>query len=97
MHAPLLTADLMRVKRVSFGDTLAVGYGKEHALGNDKSQPNAKFCQVWTDTWLECGGIWQIIASRPRSSRPFSVARFSRWRGRFVSPSQAGEEMSSKT
>ena len=47
-----------------FGGRLAVVYGSEHALGKDKSQPNAKMCQVWTDTWLERGGKWQIIASQ---------------------------------
>ena len=46
-----------------FGDRLAVVYGNEHAVGKDKSQPNAKVCQVWTDTWLKRGGTWQIIAS----------------------------------
>jgi len=47
-----------------FGDRLAVVYGSEHAVGKDKSQPNAKVCQVWTDTWLKRGGRWQIIASQ---------------------------------
>ena len=46
-----------------FGDRLAVVYGSEHAVGKDKSQPNAKVCQVWTDTWLKRGGMWQIVAS----------------------------------
>ena len=46
-----------------FGDTVAVVYGREHAVGKDKSQPNAKVCQVWTDTWLKRDGAWQIIAS----------------------------------
>jgi uncharacterized protein DUF4440 len=46
-----------------FGETLAVVYGREHAVGKDKSQPDAKVCQVWTDTWLKRGGKWQIIAS----------------------------------
>jgi hypothetical protein len=46
-----------------FGDSLAVVYGSEHAVGKDKSQPNAKVCQVWTDTWLKRGGTWQIVAS----------------------------------
>ena len=46
-----------------FGDHLAVVYGSEHYVGKDKSQPNAKVCQVWTDTWLKRGGTWQIIAS----------------------------------
>jgi|SRR5579859_2736194 len=46
-----------------FGDSLALVYGREHAIGKDRSQPTAKVCQVWTDTWLKRGGIWQIIAS----------------------------------
>jgi hypothetical protein len=47
-----------------FGDSLAVVYGREHAVGKDKSNPNAKVCQVWTDTWLKRGNRWQIIASQ---------------------------------
>jgi uncharacterized protein DUF4440 len=47
-----------------FGDTVAIVYGSEHAVGKDKSQPNAKVCQVWTDTWMKRGGVWQIIASQ---------------------------------
>jgi hypothetical protein len=47
-----------------FGDSLAVVYGREHAVGKDKSKPNAKVCQVWTDTWLKRGDTWQIIASQ---------------------------------
>jgi hypothetical protein len=46
-----------------FGDALAVVYGSEHAVGKGKSQPDAKVCQVWTDTWLKRGDTWQIIAS----------------------------------
>ena len=47
-----------------FGDNLAVVYGREHALGKDKSHPDAKVCQIWTDTWLQRDGKWQIIASQ---------------------------------
>jgi hypothetical protein len=47
-----------------FADGLAVVYGYEHAVGKDKSKPNAKVCQVWTDTWLKRGDTWQIIASQ---------------------------------
>lgn len=47
-----------------FGDSLALVYGSEHAVGKDKSQPNAKVCQVWTDTWLKRSGVWQIVASQ---------------------------------
>lgn len=47
-----------------FGDSVAVVYGREHAVGKEQSQPGAKVCQVWTDTWLKRGGTWQIIASQ---------------------------------
>jgi hypothetical protein len=47
-----------------FGDSTAVVYGREHAVGKDKSQPRAKVCQVWTDTWLKRDGKWQVIASQ---------------------------------
>ena len=47
-----------------FGDSIAVVYGREHATGKDKAQPNAKVCQIWTDTWLQRGGKWQIVASQ---------------------------------
>jgi len=47
-----------------FGDGLAIVYGREHAVGKDQSQPQAKVCQAWTDTWLKRDGKWQIIASQ---------------------------------
>lgn len=47
-----------------FGDSMAIVYGSEHAIGKDKDQPNTKVCQVWTDTWLKRGDKWQIIASQ---------------------------------
>jgi Domain of unknown function (DUF4440) len=56
--------ELAEAKVRFFGDHLAVVYGSEHYVGKDKSQPNAKVCQVWTDTWLKRGGTWQIIASQ---------------------------------
>ena len=46
-----------------FGDSIALVYGSEHAVGKDRSQPNARVCQIWTDTWLKRDGRWQIIAS----------------------------------
>lgn len=47
-----------------FGDSVAIVYGREHAVGKDKAQPSAKVCQIWTDTWLQRDGTWQIIASQ---------------------------------
>ena len=47
-----------------FGDSVAMVYGAEHAIGKDKAHPEAKVCQVWTDTWLKRDGKWQIIAAQ---------------------------------
>src|SRR5450432_2868782 len=47
-----------------FGDSVAIIYGSEHAIGKDKAHPEAKQCQVWTDTWLKRDGKWQIAASQ---------------------------------
>ena len=47
-----------------FGEDVAIIYGSEHAVGKDKSHPDAKQCQAWTDTWLKRNGKWQIIASQ---------------------------------
>lgn len=47
-----------------FSDSLAMAYGSEQAIGKDKAQPNAKVCQIWTDTWLKRNNKWQIIASQ---------------------------------
>ncbi len=47
-----------------FGDSIAVVYGREHAIGKDNAQPGTEVCQVWTDTLLNRDGKWQIIASQ---------------------------------
>lgn len=47
-----------------FGENVAIVYGSEHAIGKDKAHPDAKVCQVWTDTWLKRDGKWQIAASQ---------------------------------
>ena len=47
-----------------FGENLAIIYGSEHAIGKDKAHPDLKQCQVWTDTWLNRNGKWQIIAAQ---------------------------------
>ena len=43
---------------------LIIIYGSEHAIGKDKAHPEAKVCQVWTDTWYKRGGKWQIVAAQ---------------------------------
>jgi hypothetical protein len=47
-----------------FGEDVAIIYGSEHAIGKDKTNPETKQCQVWTDTWLKRNGKWQIAAAQ---------------------------------
>ena len=47
-----------------FGEDVAIIYGSEHAIGKDKTHPDAEQCQVWTDTWLKRDGKWQIAAAQ---------------------------------
>ena len=47
-----------------FGEDVAIIYGSEHAIGKDKTNPDAKQCQVFTDTWLKRNGKWQIAAAQ---------------------------------
>jgi hypothetical protein len=58
--------DDAKVRFFSFssGEDVAIIYGSEHAIGKDKSNPDAKQCQVWTDTWLKRNGKWQIAAAQ---------------------------------
>ena len=46
------------------GEDVAIIYGSEHSIGKDKTHPDAKVCQVWTDTWLKRNGKWQIAAAQ---------------------------------
>jgi hypothetical protein len=48
----------------SSGEDVAIIYGSEHAIGKDKTHPDAKQCQVWTDTWLKRDGKWHIAAAQ---------------------------------
>jgi hypothetical protein len=58
--------DDAKVRFFSFssGEDVAIIYGSEHAIGRDKTHPDAKQCQVWTDTWLKRNGKWQIAAAQ---------------------------------
>ena len=47
-----------------FGDSIAIVYGAENRLRKDKDGKEAKRCQVWTDTWLNRNGRWQIVAAQ---------------------------------
>jgi hypothetical protein len=47
-----------------FGENVAILYGSEHAIGKDKAHPEARVCQVWTDTWLKRDGKWRVAAAQ---------------------------------
>jgi hypothetical protein len=47
-----------------FGENVAIIYGSEHAIGKDKMHPDARQCQVWSDTWLKRDGTWRIVAAQ---------------------------------
>jgi len=49
---------------LSGGEDVAIIYGSEHAIGKDKTHPDVRQCQVWTDTWLKRDGKWQIAAAQ---------------------------------
>ena len=52
-----------------FGENVAIIYGSERAIGKDKTHPDAKQCQVWTDTWLKRDGKWRIVAAQDNKVR----------------------------
>jgi hypothetical protein len=54
----------VRFFSLSSGENVAIIYGSEHSIGKDKAHPDAKQCQVWTDTWLKRDGKWQIAAAQ---------------------------------
>ena len=47
-----------------FSDDVAIIYGSEHAIGKDKMHPDAKQCQVCTDTWLKRNSEWHVVAAQ---------------------------------
>ena len=63
-HGCALDDAKVRFFSSSSGEDVAIIYGSEHAIGKDKTQPDAKQCQVWTDTWLKRDGKWQIAAAQ---------------------------------
>jgi hypothetical protein len=63
-HGCALDDAKVRFFSSSSGEDVAIIYGSEHAIGKDKTHPDAKQCQVWTDTWLKRDGKWQIAAAQ---------------------------------
>ena len=46
-----------------FGDNVAVIYGSERAVRTEKNKEVMR-CLVWTDTWLNRNGKWEIVAAQ---------------------------------
>lgn len=46
-----------------FGDDVAVIYGSERALRTERNKEVMR-CLVWTDTWLNRNGKWEIVAAQ---------------------------------
>ena len=55
---------LGEVKVRFFGDSIAIAYGAESRIIKDNNGKETKRCQVWTDTWLQREGKWQIVAAQ---------------------------------
>jgi len=54
---------LGEVKIRFFGDNLAIAYGTESRTKSSKDGKDSVETLVWTDTWLNRNGRWQIIAA----------------------------------
>lgn len=55
---------LDEIKVRFFGNSLAVAYGAESRIQKGPDGTEAKRCQVWTDTWLQRNGQWQIVSAQ---------------------------------
>ena len=62
--SPSRDCQLGEVKVRFFGDSIALAYGAESAVGKAKDGKEAKHCLIWTDTWLKRAGKWQIVAAQ---------------------------------
>ena len=47
-----------------FGDALALVYGSESSVRKAKNGIEKRRCVIWTDTWLQRNGKWQIVAAQ---------------------------------
>jgi hypothetical protein len=47
-----------------FGADLAMVYGSERAITRDKDGKEEPRCLVWSDTWLNRNGKWQVISAQ---------------------------------
>ena len=47
-----------------FGENMAMVYGSESSIRKSRNGKEYKRCLVWTDTWLNRNGTWQIVAAQ---------------------------------
>jgi hypothetical protein len=47
-----------------FGEMVAIAYGNESSIRKGKDGKEFLRCLVWTDTWLNRDGKWQIITAQ---------------------------------
>jgi hypothetical protein len=66
----VLSPRLDDVKVRFFGDNLAVLYGRESSIRKSKDGKQYTRRVVWTDTWLNRDGRWQIIAVQDMVVQP---------------------------
>ena len=62
--SPSRDCQLGEVRVRFFGDSIALVYGAESAVGKAKDGKEAKHCLIWTDTWLKRDGRWRIVAAQ---------------------------------
>lgn len=55
---------LDEIKVRFFGNSIAVAYGAESRIQKAPDGTEVKRCQVWTDTWLQRNGQWQIVSAQ---------------------------------
>jgi hypothetical protein len=55
---------LGEVKVRFFGDAIALAYGAESNVRKANDGTDEQRCLAWTDTWLQRGGKWQIVAAQ---------------------------------
>jgi Domain of unknown function (DUF4440) len=47
-----------------FGPSTAIIYGSETAIEATPDGKPERYCLIWTDTWLQRSGKWQIVAAQ---------------------------------
>jgi hypothetical protein len=59
-----LDCKLENIRIRLFGNSVAIAYGNESSISKSEHGKELKHCLVWTDTWLNRNGKWQILAAQ---------------------------------